>query len=86
MNYFNKHIQHPDPDKREKASNWRMAIGLQAVDELKTSDFLIETARRHIEGEITMDEQEQIKKYHHAKKKQKVARIIRADKGSAKSA
>jgi hypothetical protein len=29
---------------------------LQAVDNLRVSDFLIETARKHIEGEISMDE------------------------------
>ncbi|KAA6324067.1 hypothetical protein EZS27_026559 [termite gut metagenome] len=88
MNYFNEYTQHPDPEKRERASNWRMAIGLQAVDGLKTSDFLIETARRHIEGEITMDEvQELIKKYYQAKKKQKSSpdNTVGADKGSAKS-
>ena len=33
-----------------------MAIGLQAVDGLKTSDYLYETACRHIKGEITIDE------------------------------
>jgi hypothetical protein len=69
MTDFEEYIQHSDPEKREKAFAWRTAIGLQAVDGLKTSDYLIETARRHIEGEITMDEaQELIKEYHQSKK------------------
>ena len=33
-----------------------MAIGLQAVDGLKVSGFLLELARRNIESEISMDE------------------------------
>lgn len=41
---------------REKASAWRTAIGLQDVDGLKVSDYLRETAVRHIEGDITIDE------------------------------
>ena len=46
-----------------------MAIGLQAVDGLKTSNYLVEIARRQIEGEITMDEvQELISAHYQAKK------------------
>ncbi len=72
MNYFDEYRHHLDPEKRERASNWRMAIGLQAVDGLRTSNYLIEIARRQIEGEITMDEvQELISAYHQSKKKQK---------------
>jgi hypothetical protein len=74
MNHFEEYRNHPDPEKRERASNWRMAIGLQAVDGLTTSDYLIETARKHIEGEITIDEaQDLIKEYHRLKKSSKDA-------------
>lgn len=72
MKHFDKYRHHPDPEKRERASNWRMAIGLQAVDGLKTSEYLIGIARQQIEGEITMNEvQVQISAYHQSKKKQK---------------
>ncbi|MDH6312664.1 hypothetical protein M2137_001439 [Parabacteroides sp. PFB2-10] len=72
MTNFEEYLQHPDPEKRERAANWRMAIGLQAVDGLKTSNYLVEIARRQIEGEITMDEvQELISAHYQAKKKQK---------------
>ena len=47
---------------------WQTAIGLQAVDGLKPSDYLIETARKDIEGEITIDEAEQlIRSYYQSK-------------------
>lgn len=45
-----------EPHKRERASTWRTAIGLQDVDGLKVSDYLKQTAVKHIEGDITIDE------------------------------
>ncbi|MGN0282870.1 MAG: Fic family protein [Prevotella sp.] len=54
-----------EPHKREKASVWRTAIGLQDVDGLKVSDYLKQTAIRHIEGDITIDEvREQLHTYY----------------------
>lgn len=54
-----------EPHKRERASAWRTAIGLQDVDGLKVSDYLRETAVRHIEGDITIDDvREQLKSYY----------------------
>ena len=53
---FDEYIRQGEPDKKEKASIWRTAIGLQAVDGLQTSDYLKQTARKHIEGEINIDE------------------------------
>ena len=53
---FDEYIRQRDPGKREKASSWRTAIGLQAVDGLTVSDYLQETAQRHIEGEISIEE------------------------------
>ena len=53
---FDEYIRQGEPSKREAAYAWSTAIGLQAVDGLKTSAYLNELARRNIEGEITMDE------------------------------
>ena len=53
---FDEYIRQGEPSKREAAYAWSTAIGLQAVDGLKTSDYLNELARRNIEGEITMEE------------------------------
>ena len=53
---FDEYIRQGEPDQKEKAGYWQTAIGLQAVDGLKTSEYLQETARKHIEGDITIDE------------------------------
>ena len=37
---FESYIRNGEPDKKDKASAWRTAIGLQAVDGLSTSDYL----------------------------------------------
>jgi len=53
---FQEYMRDSEPDKREKSYAWRTGIGLQAVDGLKTSDYLLHTAVRNIEGEITFQE------------------------------
>lgn len=65
---FEEYLRTHEPHKQERAYNWRTAIGLQAVDGLKVSDYLKQTAQRNIEGEITIDEaQELIKSYYQSK-------------------
>lgn len=62
---FDEYIRQGEPAQRERAEAWRVAIGLQAVDGLKTSEYLQETARKNIEGEITIDEaRERVKQYY----------------------
>ena len=56
MALFEEYKNHPDPIVRERANNWAIAIGLQRVDELNVSDFLIQIARQEIEGKVTMNE------------------------------
>lgn len=56
MNDFEEYMRQVEPHKREKGYAWQTAIGLQAVDGLKTSTYLMDTARQHIEGDITIDE------------------------------
>ena len=53
---FDEYIRQGEPGKREAAYAWSTAIGLQAVDGLKTSAYLNELAHRNIEGEISIDE------------------------------
>ncbi|MCD8046553.1 MAG: Fic family protein [Clostridiales bacterium] len=53
---FKEYIKESEPDKREKGYAWHTAIGLQAVDGLKTSEYLLHTAIRNIEGEISFKE------------------------------
>ena len=54
MGLFEEYKNHPDRDVRERANNWGAAIGLQNVDRLSVSEFLIQLARQQIEGKITM--------------------------------
>ncbi len=62
---FDEYIRQGEPAMKERADAWRVAIGLQAVDGLTTSDYLKETARKNIEGEVTIDEaRERIRNYY----------------------
>ena len=62
---FEEYIKNGTPEQKERAENWQIAIGLQDVDNLKVSQILIELARRHIEGEISIEEVERkIMEYH----------------------
>ena len=53
---FKEYIRESEPAKRDKRYTWHTGIGLQAVDGLKTSDYLVRTAVRNIEGEISFEE------------------------------
>ena len=58
MALFEEYKNHPDPIVRERANNWAIAIGLQRVDGLSVSDFLIEVVCQesvltHIDNLIT---------------------------------
>ena len=53
---FKEYFRESEPDKRDKGYAWHTAIGLQAVDGLKTSEYLVKTAVRNIEGEISFEE------------------------------
>ncbi len=56
MENFDEYLRQGEPNKAEKAKVWKTAIGLQQVDGLKPSLYLIETAKQNIEGDITIDE------------------------------
>ena len=53
---LNEYIREGEPEKIDKSNAWKTSIGLQDVDGLKTSDYLIETAKEHIEGKISIAE------------------------------
>jgi fido (protein-threonine AMPylation protein) len=56
MHNFDEYIRQVEPDKKEKVLIWQTAIGLQQVDGLKPSEYLIQTAIQNIEGDITFEE------------------------------
>ena len=53
---FKEYIMESEPNKRDKGYAWHTAIGLQAVDGLKSSSYLISIAIKNIEGDISIDE------------------------------
>ena len=60
-----EYIKQGEPGQIEKGEAWQTAIGLQAVDGLKTSAYLLDTAKEHIEGKISIDEaQKRIQSYY----------------------
>lgn len=60
-----EYIRQGEPGQIEKSEAWKTAIGLQAVDGLTTSAYLLDTAKEHIEGKIDIDEaQKRIQNYY----------------------
>ncbi len=52
-NELEQYLTSGEPGVEERARNWSIAIGLQDVDGLKTSEFLLEQAKANIEGRIS---------------------------------
>lgn len=62
---LSEYIKQGEPTQVEKTKNWETAIGLQEVDGLKPSKYLVETAKEHIEGKIELEEvKERINNYY----------------------
>ena len=84
---FEEYIRQKDSSASQKAYAWQTAIGLQDVDKLKTSDYLIETARKNIEGKIDFAEVSQlIDSYYEENQIHSSERTDEADKVSVRIA
>ena len=85
---FKEYFTDPEPVKRDRGYAWYTAIGLQAVDGLKTSDYLLHIAVRNIEGEITFEEANVLLQTYYEKNPARDARdrTEEADKVSARIA
>ena len=57
---FKEYFKEIELDKREKVYAWNTAIGMQVVDGLKRSDYLIHTSVRNIEDEISFEEVDKV--------------------------
>ena len=55
MEDYSEYIIQGEPDKRERVRNWMTAIGLQDVDDLKPSQYFLDTVRQNNEGKITLE-------------------------------
>ena len=86
---FKEYLKESEPDKANKSYAWSTAIGLQAVDGLKPSEYLVKTAIQNIEGEITIKEAQSLIDSYYAEKTDEPVdenRIEEADKVSARIA
>ena len=83
---LDKYYEAVEPDRRERAYAWATAIGLQDVDGLKPSKYLVSIAKRHIEGEISQDEARRlVDEYYETKEGHDLpADVQEADKVSAR--
>ena len=62
---LSEYIKQGEPTQVEKTKAWETAIGLQEVDGLKPSKYLVETAKMHIEGKLDLEEvKERINNYY----------------------
>jgi fido (protein-threonine AMPylation protein) len=86
MSYFEEYIRQGEAEQVAKSYAWQTAIGLQEVDGLKPSPYLIENAKQNIEGKLTIDEVRfRIKKYYQPKVSRKIVdRTEEADKVSTR--
>ena len=57
---LDEYIRQGEPQQRERSEAWKVAIGLQQVDRLQTSEYLLDTAKRHIEGDISIVEAKEL--------------------------
>lgn len=53
---FEEYLKESEPDKAYKGYAWSTAVGLQAVDGLKPSQYLLDAATQNIEGRISLEE------------------------------
>lgn len=66
------YIRQGEPGQMQRSKAWKVAIGLQDVDGLMTSEYLLETAKEHIEGNIGIDAaQERIRTYYQERESRK---------------
>ncbi len=87
---LDEYIRQSEPQQRERGEAWQVAIGLQQVDGLTPSSFLLDTARQHIDGEISITEAKKLidSYYESAKGRSDIEadRTEEADKVSARIA
>lgn len=60
MPNLEEYIRQGEPMQRERGKIWQTAIGLQQVDGLNTSAYLLQTAKQHIEGDITLQKAKEL--------------------------
>ena len=71
---FDEYIVQGETSRKQRAEHWQIAIGLQDVDRLKPSSYLLDTAKQHIEGKLDLAAaQKRIADYYQTEEGRKVA-------------
>ena len=65
---FDEYIRQVESSAQQSAADWQTAIGLQQVDGLKPSRYLLDVAQRNIEGDISIDEVRQLLDSYYSRK------------------
>ncbi len=83
---FEKYSREKEPTKYYKSYAWKTAIGLQKVDGLEPSKYLIETANKNINGDITFEDAHKLISSYYKENKEQSERVEEADKVSVRIA
>lgn len=84
---FAEYFVSGEPDRVDKVYAWQTAIGLQDVDKLQPSEYLLNTAKDNIEGDISIEEARlRIESYYDENKHHQSERTEEADKVSVRIA
>ena len=83
---FEEYSKEKEPTRYYKSYAWKTAIGLQQVDGLNTSEYLIKTAEQSIKGDITFDDAHKLISTYYKENKTHTERTEEADKVSVRIA
>lgn len=83
---FEEYSKDKEPAKYYKSYAWKTAIGLQQVDGLEPSEYLIKTAEQNINGDISFDDAHALISSYYKTSKTKADRTEEADKVSVRIA
>lgn len=83
---FEEYSKEKEPAKYYKSYAWKTAIGLQKVDGLEPSEYLIQTAEQNINGDISFDDAHALISSYYKTSKSKAERTEEADKVSVRIA
>ena len=83
---FEEYSREKEPNKYYKTYAWKTAIGLQKVDGLEPSQYLIKTAEQNINGDISFDEAHKLITSYYKENKSQAERTEEADKVSVRIA
>lgn len=83
---FEAYLREKEPSRRELGYAWQTGVGLQAVDQLKPSKYLIDTAKENIEGRITLERANELIEGYYREAPSPDSRVEEADKVAARIA